>query len=557
MTAIIESRPRIPRLAMVFIAAVVVMLLTAPKAFAWSETVGDFKIEKPYSSYGSSEVTVKEYTGNGRDITLPSTVTYKDTEYTITAVGSNVLEKFAGVDGIDLTVTIPEGYTTIKGEAFKNCYGLKTITIPGSVTAINYNAFEGCKDLATVTFADGTKELTFRNKVFLGCTALNHLQLPARVTSVGAGSFQGCTSLTDLSTTSDAYFVQDGTLYQKNDDGKSYTLHTYNPSSTATSYTVPGTVNGLSVTSIFRMAFQNNANLTSVTVPAAVTDFQAYAFDNCTNLKKISIAADSVTLGGGSFTKLPAGSVIEVANDTVQAAFEPANYKTYYTAGNTTVKVKSNDPEPEATPAASLTVSGTGVKDGYSYYTVKLDSAANVSTMIINLSFDASQVSKDAQTEGKKDDYATLKNNSFRLQTQTWKEENGKVKVSLLLTPADVTTAVTTDTASSLLLLALPVKAGITGDIAMTVSAECAGVVSTTPTNGTVTVNGSPASNRITSYDVYADGKIDILDITEAQRFYQASKKDKDWAAAQKADVNADDKVDIQDLIDIFLQIKF
>ena len=115
----------------------------------------------------------------------------------------------------------------------------------------------------------------------------------------------------------------------------------------------------------------------------------------------------------------------------------------------------------------------------------------------------------------------------------------------------------TTDTASSLLLLALPVKAGVTGDIAMTVSAECAGVVSTTPTNGTVTVNGSPASNRIANYDVYADGKINILDITEAQRFYRATNAEKDWDTAQKADVNGDDKVDIQDLIDIFLQIEF
>ena len=558
MTAIIESRPRIPRLAMVFIAAVVVMLLTAPKAFAWSETVGDFKIEKPYSSSGSSEVTVKEYTGNGRDITLPSTVTYKDTEYTITAVGSNVLKKLAGTEGIDLTVTIPEGYTTIESEAFKNCYGLKTITIPSSVTVISASAFEGCKDLATVTFADGTKALTFRNKVFLGCTALNDLQLPARVTSVGAGSFQGCTSLTDLSVASDAYFVQDGTLYGKNDDGNSYTLHTYNPSSTETSYTVPESVNSLPVTSIFRMAFQNNANLTSVTVPAAVTDFQAYAFDNCTNLKKISIAADSVTLGGGSFTNLPAGSVIEVANDTVQAAFEPANYSTYYTAANTTVQVKGSEPEPEAAPAASLTVKGAGVKDGYSYYTVKLDSAANLSTLTVDLSFDATKVSKDAQATGQKAAYASVKDSKFSLQAQTWKEEDSKVKAHLLLTPADVNTAVTTDTASSLLLLALPVKAGVTGDIAMTVSAECAGVVSNISTKGSVTVNGSPASNRIVSYDVNADSVIDILDITEAQRFYRVSSSDtENWSAAQKADVNADGQVDIQDLIDIFLQIKF
>ena len=550
MTAIIEARPRIPRLAMVFIAAVVVLLLTAPKAGAWTATEGDFKIEKPYSSYGSTEVTVKEYTGNDTNITLPSTVTYSGTEYNVTAVGSNVLKKLAGTEGIDLTVTIPEGYTTIAGNAFQNCYGLKTITIPGSVTKINYNAFDGCKDLAAVTFAEGTKALTFLNKVFLGCTALNDLQLPARVTSVGAGSFQGCTSLTDLSAASDAYFVQDGTLYEKNEDGKGYTLHTYAPASTATSYTVPERVNGLPVTSIFRMAFQNNANLTSVTVPAAVTDFQAYAFDNCTNLKKISIAADSVTLGGGSFTKLPAGSVIEVANDTVQAAFEPANYKTYYTVGNTTVKVKSNDPEPEATPAASLTVSGTGVKDGYSYYKFTLDRAANVSTMIVNLSFDASQVSKDAQVK--------LNDNRFVIPTQTWKEEGGRVKVSILLTPAD-NRAITAEDASDLLLLALPVKAGVTGDIAMTVdSAECAGVVSEVSTKGTVNVNGSPAANRIANYDVYADGKINILDITEAQRFYQVSSSDTDnWSVAQKADVNADGQVDIQDLIDIFLQIKF
>lgn len=239
-------------------------------------------------------------------------------------------------------------------------------------------------------------------------------------------------------------------------------------------------------------------------------------------------------------------------------AFEPTDkWSTYYTAANTTVQVKSSEPEPEATPAASLTVKGTGVKEGYSYYKVTLDSAANVSTMIVNFSFDANQVSKDAQVEGKKAAYTKLNDSRFRLLTQTWKEEGGKVKVSLLLTPAD-NNAITSEDASNLLLLALPVKSGVTGKIAMIVdSAECSGVVSDVSTKGTVTVNGSPASNRVTSYDVYADGKIDILDITEAQRFYQATSTGSDWATAQKADVNGDNKVDIQDLIDIFLQIEF
>lgn len=555
MTAIIEARPRIPRLAMVFIAAVVVMLLTAPKAGAWSGTTGDFKIEKPY---GSTKVTVKEYTGNGTDITLPSTVTYSGTEYEVTAVGSNVLKKLAGTEGIDLTVTIPEGYTTIEGEAFKNCYGLKSITIPGSVTKINYNAFDGCKDLAAVTFAESSSNLSFGNKVFLGCTSLNHITLPARLSDLGAGVFQGCTSLSDLTIAADNadYLMQDGDVYVKNDDGEGYTFHSSAPASSATSFTIPSEVNGKPVTSIFRLAFQNHSTLQSVVIPACVTDLKASCFEGCSALKKVSIGAEGITLGGSAFVGLPEGSVIEVANETVKNAFEPSTYYTYYTADNTTIKIKGSEPEVEVTPAASLTVKGAGVKDGYSYYTVKLDRAANLSTMIINLSFDASQVSQDAQVTGKPAAYTKVKDKRFTL-TPKWKEEDGKVKVSLMLTTDNK--AVTSEEASDLLLLALPVKTGVTGNIAMTVdSATCGGVVSGTTTEGTVTVNGSPASNRIANYNVYEDDKIDILDITEAQRFYQVSSSDTDnWSVAQKADVNGDDQVDIQDLIEIFLQIEF
>lgn len=466
-----------------------------------------------------------------------------------------MLSKLAEVDGITINVTISDGYTALDGNAFKNCYGLKSVTIPASVTKINYNAFEGCKNLSSVTFADGSADLSFGNKVFLNCTSLNNLTLPARLSDAGYGSFQGCTALTNLTvdSSSTALVVQDGSLYEKNSDGVSYTMNTYSPTSTATSFTVPETVNNLPVTGIGRMTFQNNAYLSSVTVPANVVTFDAFCFDGCSALKKVSIAAENPTIANYAFTNLAAGSVIEVANDSVVSKFTSSKY----TSSKTTIQVKSAEPEPEAAPAASLTVKGAGVKDGYSYYTVKLDSAANLSTLTVDLSFDATKVSKDAQATGQKAAYASVKDSKFSLQAQTWKEEGSKVKAHLLLTPADVTTAVTTDTASSLLLLALPVKAGITGDIAMTVSAECAGVVSTTPTNGTVTVNGSPASNRIANYDVYADGKINILDITEAQRFYQVSSSDEGWAAAQKADVNADNKVDIQDLIDIFLQIKF
>ena len=443
MTAIIESRPRIPRLAMVFIAAVVVMLLTAPKAGAWSTTTDDgFKISREHSYSGYGDVTVSAYTGNSTDVTFPAKVTYNNTEYTVVAIGSNVLRNLAGADGIDITVTIPEGYTSIAGNAFQNCYGLKSVTIPGSVTKINYNAFEGCKNLSSVTFANGSSNLTFGNTVFLNCTSLNSVTLPARLNDLGAGIFQGCTSLSELSIAADnaAYLMQDGNIYAKSDDGESYELHSYSPASSATSFTIPSEVNGKPVTSIFRLAFQNNSTLKSVTVPSSVTNFKASCFEGCSALKKISVAAENVTLSNSCFTGLPEGSVIEVANDTVKDAFEPSKTsygttETHYTAGNTTVQVKgASAPQ---TSSAELTAKGTGVKDGYAYYKLTLDNAENVKTMLLHLSFDASKVSKDAQVEGKKDAYVKLNDDRFSLVTVNWTEADGKVDAKILLIPKD------------------------------------------------------------------------------------------------------------------------
>ena len=553
MTAIIDSRPRIPRLAMVFIAAVVVMLLTAPKAGAWSATTDDgYAVSQ---KTGSADVTLTGYTGSETTLNLPASVTVDGTIYHVTAIDGDAFKNFKNTSIIQ-AVNIPEGYQSIGLSAFEGFTGLTSITIPGSLEVLSSYSFEGCTALQTVNFAaDTASKLAINLKSFKDCASLQQITLPKRLSSMNAAVFAGCTALQKITVADGcANFTSDGNnLYVKEDDADTYSLIGYAAGQDTTDLTIPSEVNGKSVTSIFRMTFQNNTKLQSVTIPASVTNFLSSCFDGCSALKKVSIAAENPTIANYAFTDLAADSVIEVVNDSVVSKFTSSTY----TSSKTTIQVKSAEPETEATPAASLTVKGAGVKDGYSYYTVKLDSAANLSTMIVNLSFDASQVSQDAQVTGKPAAYAKLNDSRFSLLTQTWKKEGGKVKVSLLLTPAD-NNAITSEDASNLLLLALPVKSGVTGKIAMTVdSAECSGVVSDVSTKGTVTVNGSPASNRVTSYDVYADGKIDILDITEAQRFYQVSSSDEGWDAAQKADVNADNQVDIQDLIDIFLQIKF
>lgn len=71
------------------------------------------------------------------------------------------------------------------------------------------------------------------------------------------------------------------------------------------------------------------------------------------------------------------------------------------------------------------------------------------------------------------------------------------------------------------------------------------------------TVNGiSPAETTFTdalTYDVNGDGKVDLLDITEAQLYYRADKNSANWSTASKCDFNGDNKIDIEDYMAIWL----
>ena len=103
--------------------------------------------------------------------------------------------------------------------------------------------------------------------------------------------------------------------------------------------------------------------------------------------------------------------------------------------------------------------------------------------------------------------------------------------------------------------IAVPLKAGAKGDITAELSdAKAAGIVSEDESamNGTVSVGTASASVFVPSYDVNGDNTVDIIDITEAQRYYQAKPTDETWKTAKVMDVNGDNKVDIEDYIAIF-----
>ena len=89
--------------------------------------------------------------------------------------------------------TIPEGVTSINGNAFRNCTLLTEITIPESVTAIGSHAFSHCTNLASITLPTST--VTIADYAFASCQKLTSVTIPKAATTIGMFAFSDCSLL--------------------------------------------------------------------------------------------------------------------------------------------------------------------------------------------------------------------------------------------------------------------------------------------------------------------------------------------------------------------------
>ena len=61
--------------------------------------------------------------------------------------------------------------------------------------------------------------------------------------------------------------------------------------------------------------------------------------------------------------------------------------------------------------------------------------------------------------------------------------------------------------------------------------------------------NATVTTQVVDIFDLNNDGKVDQIDLAIAQSFYQAKEGDGNWTEAQKADLNSDGIVDLEDLV--------
>ena len=170
-----------------------------------------------------------------------------------------------------LSVTIPQGVTSIGKRAFYDCKNLTTLVLGEDIKTIGNYAFECCTSLTGVTIPQSVTSIGY--SAFEGCTALNPLIINGP-TLIGKHAFTGCTSLTSLTLCPDIQTIGDYAF----DDTSLETV------------TLPK-----NLTSIGEYAFAYCSELESITIPEKVKTINPKTFADCSKLEYIILPAGLTT----------------------------------------------------------------------------------------------------------------------------------------------------------------------------------------------------------------------------------------------------------------------
>lgn len=283
------------------------------------------------------------------------------------------------------TVSLPDGVTSIGENAFQNCVSLTTINLPDSITTIGMeafygtkltgplnipsslvslgnDAFHGCGGITGTLLFPGTLEY-ISTDAFAGCSGIEEIILPRGVLFIGDGAFNNCSGVQRLWLTNSIqgigvnafngmknlkkiYFS--GSLWDWDTgiqwaDDRGYSNFPVGPTlngetasgscgesltwslNSAGDLTISGTgdmadfaatgapwaeyrdqiklvIVGQGVTSIGSSAFQDCKNLKTVSLPGSLTALGEAAFLRCGELTNVKLPASLKSVGEDCFT---------------------------------------------------------------------------------------------------------------------------------------------------------------------------------------------------------------------------------------------------------------
>ena len=252
-------------------------------------------------------------------------------------------------------IIISNGIITIEGEAFLNCTGLKTVIIEEGSTDLSfirygtspsnykYDWFKNCP-IQTLNLK---RQYTYASggTLFSGNSYLQTLTIGRNVSSIGSYDFADCSGLTNVTLEDGATNLIFGHLGAE-------TVFSGCPINTLylgrNIYTgISNSTGATSFSASYKSPFYNKTTLTVLTVDNNIS-VVAYAFQNCINLKTVSIGNDVISIGGYAFDGCSSLSSVIIGNSvtsigdaafrncTVLAGISIPNKVTSFTIGSST-----------------------------------------------------------------------------------------------------------------------------------------------------------------------------------------------------------------------------
>ena len=255
-----------------------------------------------YNTISDSEVEVtsgdQKYSG---DITLPETVKYESSVYTVTAIGDYAFFSCDYLTSID----IPNSVIIIGESAFQYCLFLSSVNLGNSVTSIGMQAFSNCS-FTSITLPDSL--ISIGTSAFFSCSKLTSITIPESVTTIDVRAFVSCYSLTEINVNNNNqnFASFDGLLLSKSGtdllywpEGKEF--------KEIPSY----------LTSIGDYAFYSNENIVSLNMPDSINSIGVCAFGSCESLETLNLGNSVIKINNGAFRDCELLTSVDIPDSVV------------------------------------------------------------------------------------------------------------------------------------------------------------------------------------------------------------------------------------------------
>ena len=292
------------------------------KMYSYSFTSGDLKytVNNDGTSVTVNGLAQGVYAWG--PLSIPETVTYNGTTYSVTTIGASAFQGHVGFSG---SLTIGNSVTTIEDCAFMDCIGFTgSLTIPNSVITIGNCAFWNCEGF-TGNLTIGNSVTTIGNRAFADCDGFTgSLTIGNSVTTIGWSAFLFCSGFT-------------GNLVIPN------SVVSIEESAFTFCYGFTGLLMlSNSLISIGDYAFESCWGFSgSLVIPNSVTTIGQRAFFDCYNLTgTLNIPNSVVSIGSSAFVNCDGLSgILTIPSSVIYIGDNPFGY--YYLEG---IIVESGNP---------------------------------------------------------------------------------------------------------------------------------------------------------------------------------------------------------------------